>query len=79
MKKPKTENDIIEYREVHAIIYIPDDWTESPITKLEDVCNEAGFEIEIAQIMDYDDEDEKVRATRRKIRRCLGVEYNTGE
>lgn len=82
MNKNETKNDIIEYREVHAIVYVPDRWEEEPIKQFEQVCENAGFEVETAQIMDYDDEDEVVSSKRHNIRYCLGVgddEYEFGD
>lgn len=82
MNKNETKNDIIEYREVHAIVYVPDKWEEEPIEQFEQVCEDAGFEVETAQIMDYDDEDEVISSKRHNIRYCLGVgddEYEFGD
>ena len=82
MNKNETKSDIIEYREIHAIVYVPDRWEEEPIEQFEQACEDAGFEVETAQIMDYDDEDEVVSSKRHNIRYCLGVgddEYEFGD
>ena len=83
MNKNKTESDIIEYREIHSIVFVPDrGGKEGPLDQFEQACNDAGFEIETAQIMDYDDEDEVISSKRHNIRYCLGVgddEYEFGD
>lgn len=67
------KKDIIEYREIHSIVYAPDNGDDGVIDKFLADMEYLGYEVEVAKIMDFDDKDEVTSCARSNIRHSLGV------